>query len=357
VSGGSGIWAGSGGPSTYFTKPSWQSAPGVPSDGFRDTPDVSLNAASNVGYVVFSEYNPGSGSLDVYSGTSVAAPSFAGIMALVVQKTGARQGNPNPVLYRLAQSQYAGGGPAVFHDVTKGNNSVPGVTGFSAGPGYDLATGLGSVDATALVNNFAVSPGPVANFSFAPSLPVAGQTIQFADTSTGGPASWSWDFGDGFSSTAQNPTHVYATAGAFAVTLTASNTSGSNRATKTVTVASAGASPCVEDAATMCLVGGRYQIRSHWRDQYAGGAVSTLSKAKLTDVTGAFWQSDASTYEYLIRFNTATNNGRIWIAIPTFTDVEFFVDVTDTQTGQSYEYHSPPGNRTLLYDPYTFVYP
>ncbi len=114
---------------------------------------------------------------------------------------------------------------------------------------------------------------------------------------------------------------------------------------------------CTPDAATMCLVGGRYKVTSHWKNQYAGGAEATLSKAKLTDVTGAFWIADASTYEYLIRFNTATNNGRVWIAIPTFTDVEFWIGVTDTQTGQTNEYHSGAGNRTLLYDPTTFVYP
>ena len=141
----------------------------------------------------------------------------------------------------------------------------------------------------------------------------------------------------------------------------ANNTWGSGKvnaleAVKAVTTGG-GPSTCVENATTMCLVGGRYQVRSHWKNQYAGGAMSTLSKAKLTDVTGAFWIADASTYEYLIRFNTATNNGRIWIAIPTFTDVEFWIDVTDTQTGQSNEYHSAAGNRTLLYDPTTFVYP
>jgi PKD repeat protein len=187
--------------------------------------------------------------------------------------------------------------------------------------------------------------------------PVAGQTIQFTDMSTGSPTSWSWDFGDGFSSTMQSPSHAFATAGAFAVMLTASNSVGSNSTTKTVTVASAGASTCVEDAATMCLVGGRYRIASHWRNQYAGSAVSTLSKAKLTDATGAFWLTDPNTYEYLIRINTATDNNRAWIAIPTFTDVEFWIDVTDTVSGQSKEYRSEPGNRTLVYDPFTFVYP
>ena len=114
---------------------------------------------------------------------------------------------------------------------------------------------------------------------------------------------------------------------------------------------------CTPDTYTMCLVNGRYQVTSHWKNQYAGGAMATLSTAKLTDTTGAFWIADANTYEYLIRFNTATNNGRAWISIPTFTDVEFWIDVTDTVGGQSKEYHSLPGNQTLIYDPYFFIYP
>jgi hypothetical protein len=116
---------------------------------------------------------------------------------------------------------------------------------------------------------------------------------------------------------------------------------------------------CTEDAFTMCLVNGRYKVTSRWLNQYAGagGWPEALSKAKLTDTTGAFWIADASTYEYMIRFNTATNNGRVWVAIPTFTDVEFWVAVTDTVNGQSKEYHSAPGNKTLIYDPSFFVYP
>ena len=116
-------------------------------------------------------------------------------------------------------------------------------------------------------------------------------------------------------------------------------------------------SGCTEDAYTMCLIGGRYRVTSYWRNQYAGGTMATLSKAKLTDATGAFWIANASTYEYLIRFNTATDNGRAWVAIPTFTDVEFWVAVTDVTNGQSKEYHSNQGNRTLIYDPFFFVYP
>jgi hypothetical protein len=114
---------------------------------------------------------------------------------------------------------------------------------------------------------------------------------------------------------------------------------------------------CTEDAYTMCLVNGRYKVTSTWKNQYAGGATATLSKARLTDVTGAFWIANPSTYEYMIRVNTATDNGRAWMTILTFTSVEFWVDVTDTKTGQFKEYHSAPGNVTLIYDPSFFVYP
>jgi len=191
VSGGSGIWAGSGGPSATFAKPSWQAAPGVPSDGFRDTPDVSLNAASSVGYVAFSEYVPGSNALSLFSGTSATAQCFGGLMALVLQSLGGgRQGNPNPVFYRLASAQYGASGAAVFHDVTAGNNSVPGVTGFSAGPGYDLATGLGSVDAQVLVDRFAAAASADLAVAVGPSSVsvVAGgsASVVITTTPTGG---------------------------------------------------------------------------------------------------------------------------------------------------------------------------
>ena len=64
-----------------------------------------------------------------------------------------------------------------------------------------------------------------------------------------------------------------------------------------------------------------------------------------------------SNQAFRISFNTATDNGRAWVAIPTFTDVEFWIAVFDTVGGQYKEYHSPPGNRTLIYDPITFIYP
>jgi pseudomonalisin len=147
-SGAGGLWAGGGGASAIYAKPSWQSGTGVPSDGRRDVPDVSLSAAGHDGYLIYQN-----GGLYVVGGTSAASPSFAGVMALVVQNTAARQGNANTVFYSLASKQRAGGA-SVFHDITSGNNSVPGLTGFNAAAGYDEATGLGSIDATVLVSHW-----------------------------------------------------------------------------------------------------------------------------------------------------------------------------------------------------------
>lgn len=140
-----GLWASGGGASTVYSKPAWQTGVGVPADGKRDVPDVSLSAAGHDGYLIVQE-----GGLYVVGGTSAASPSFAGIMGLVVQSAASRQGNANAVFYPLAAKQRSGGA-AIFHDITSGNNSVPGLTGFNATIGYDQATGLGSVDASVLV--------------------------------------------------------------------------------------------------------------------------------------------------------------------------------------------------------------
>jgi uncharacterized protein (TIGR03437 family) len=147
--------ASGGGASILFTKPSWQTGRGVPSDNARDVPDISLNASDDHDpYVVYT-----GGSLQAYGGTSVPAPSFAGLTVLLNQKLGSGGvGNINPKLYSLAQLN-----PGIFHDVTTGNNIVTvacgkrdsncgnAPVGYYAGVGYDQATGLGSVDAYQLV--------------------------------------------------------------------------------------------------------------------------------------------------------------------------------------------------------------
>ncbi len=152
--------AGGGGASVIFLKPSWQTGAGVPKDNARDVPDLSLSASpEHDGFMIYS-----SGQLQIYGGTSVASPSFAGIATLLNQylvlngvQSSPGLGNMNPKLYALAQTA-----PGAFHDITAGNNIVTvtcgprsqnctsGPFGFAAGPGYDLATGLGSLDANVL---------------------------------------------------------------------------------------------------------------------------------------------------------------------------------------------------------------
>ncbi len=160
-SGPEGLAATGGGASLYTPKPSWQAGPGVPDDGQRDVPDVALTAAGHDPYLIYMH-----GSLGYNFGTSASAPSMAGIVALInhyqvahgyQQQPGL--GNINPQLYRLAQTA-----PGVFHDITVGSNIVlcqPGTPdcltgsyGFATGPGYDQATGLGSIDANALASQW-----------------------------------------------------------------------------------------------------------------------------------------------------------------------------------------------------------
>ncbi|HTQ57348.1 MAG TPA: protease pro-enzyme activation domain-containing protein [Bryobacteraceae bacterium] len=146
-----------GGLSVYFTKPSWQT--GTPADGARDVPDVSISgSADRDGYVIVS-----GGKLGIIGGTSVGPPQFAGVAALLNQylvtngyQSSAGLGNMNPRFYALASTS------GVYHDVTQGSNIVTpcssrrGCTaapiGYDAGAGYDLTTGIGSVDIHNLVN-------------------------------------------------------------------------------------------------------------------------------------------------------------------------------------------------------------
>lgn len=175
-----------------YTKPSWQNAPGVPSTNARFVPDVSLFSGDGLWssfypYCVSSLTQGGVCDLTVSTniqgagGTSFASPAFAGIMALINQKTASVQGNANPIFYKLASSQSSldctvesssSTSACIYHDVDLGGNATPCynyggakdctvsttgniwgvVSGYAAGKGYDPAIGLGSVDITNLVN-------------------------------------------------------------------------------------------------------------------------------------------------------------------------------------------------------------
>ncbi len=209
-------------PATYapYPKPTWQTGAAVPADGARDVPDVALFASSGSNLSLYpvcaadGDCQPVSSGQTVrftgVGGTSASAPAFAGILSMVNQKYGP-QGQANYVLYPLA-AQF----PAAFHDVTVGSNSVPcnigpvtsgnttlspvnciadsvsvtatdptygtateGQTGntttktasYLAGTGYDLASGLGSVDAAVLVADW-------------PKVSFAGTTTTLTPSST-----------------------------------------------------------------------------------------------------------------------------------------------------------------------------
>jgi hypothetical protein len=216
------------GGSNGYPKPAWQSGPGVPADGVRDVPDVALFASqgrTNSYYLVCqADRDPNGAGCNVnfpysdfaaYGGTEVAAPAFAGILALVAQHAGERIGLPNQILYTLAARQATAGtacnstgttsSSCIFHDVTMGTNAVPCVSGSpncvtstagdavgllsipSASPGYDLTSGLGSVDAANLVNAFStVTFSPVtALLNVSPSQAVHGSAILASVTVTG----------------------------------------------------------------------------------------------------------------------------------------------------------------------------
>jgi hypothetical protein len=225
VPGGSGLWASGGGTSSLYPKPGWQVAPGVPCNGsqyqYRCLPDVALAAAfHHDGYLIET-----GGAAQVTGGTSCSTPAFAGIMALVVQRAG-RQGNANPALYRLGSAQYRGAGRAVFHDITAGASCVPGTQGYDARPGYDLATGLGSVDAEALVGAWSGSTG--ANVDAVIGQPgsdrtvASGTRVQFQGSARasdpGAVLGYAWDFGDGAAAAGASGSHTYVNPGALPIT-------------------------------------------------------------------------------------------------------------------------------------------
>ena len=206
-----------GGNCAGWAKPSWQSLVGVPADGVRDMPDVSLFSANGLWghYYVFcwsDTANGGTACTGAPSGwsgaggTSFASPIIAGFQALINQKTGSRQGNPNPTYYSLAAAQYGGSGDAscnstlgngvssacIFYDVKQGdmdvncsgthNCYVPSGTfgvlststtayapAYGTTTGWDFATGIGTLNVANLVNAWPGSSSPNFSLSASPS--------------------------------------------------------------------------------------------------------------------------------------------------------------------------------------------
>lgn len=207
---------------TGYAKPFWQAITGNPNDGVRDIPDVSLFAANGLWshYYVFCYSDTANGGTACTGapsgwtgagGTSFGSPIMAGVQALINQRTGARQGNPNPTLYSLAATEYGNAGNSscnsnlgnsvgnscVFYDVTLGDMSVDCIgsqncfdsadgygvlstsnavdnPAYGTNAGWDFATGIGTLNVANLVN---VWPGSSASPDFSLSASPAGVTI------------------------------------------------------------------------------------------------------------------------------------------------------------------------------------
>ena len=226
ISQGGSLSAGGGGVSALWPKPVWQTGvPGIPADAHRDVPDISLTSSpDHDGYLYCTQIQTASSgsnytsscqptsfrlldtgqsdnnNLTVAGGTSFAAPTFAGLLAIIEQKLDAPQGlgNVNPALYSLASNAttYA----SAFHDITAGNNSVPCATGspncptgsnkvigYAAAAGYDQATGIGSVDGNNLATAFgtyAFTLSTTTALTATPTSPAVGATVTLSATVT-----------------------------------------------------------------------------------------------------------------------------------------------------------------------------
>ncbi|MGK4584329.1 S53 family peptidase [Kitasatospora sp. HPMI-4] len=144
--------ASGGGVSAVFPRPSYQAKVAKVTGGHRGTPDISMSAAVDGAAWTYESYDPTQVGWHLTGGTSEATPIFAGIVALADQLAGHRLGQLNPRLYALGRLPAEASG---ITDVTVGDNSWGGVSGYSARPGYNLASGLGTIDGARFVHALA----------------------------------------------------------------------------------------------------------------------------------------------------------------------------------------------------------
>lgn len=322
----------------FFTKPSWQTgALGIPADNARDVPDVSLTAASHDPYLICVRAScvPNAQGLITFvgvSGTSAATPAFAGIMALAAQKTFVRLGQPNYVLYRLAAAENLSQCDAsntsspptntcIFNDVTVGNNTVPGETSYGtptspyqSGVGYDLATGLGSVNVTNLIQQWksVTFNATGTTFSINPVTAMHGSPLTVSGTVTpnggeGTPTGVVWITQTGFP-------HGNFTGDSTAAIFHLDSSGSYN-------------------GATNLLPGGSYQVNAHYAGDgtYGGSDSPTPVQVTITPET--------TTTTFSVLAKDATGNLAPFTSVPYGTPIYFQAQV-NWQSGSG----SPTGN-------------
>ncbi|MEP6800494.1 MAG: PKD domain-containing protein [Acidobacteriota bacterium] len=276
---------------------------------------------------------------------------------------GGTTGPPAPsASFSFSPAAPIAGQPVLFADATTGSPTGwswsfgDGATSAAQNPTHVFAAGSWIVTLTASnatgssVSARAVTAAPAgpaaqpprADFFYAPVVPAAGVPVQFSDSSSGAPITWEWSFGDPASgsrnsSAVRNPSHTFSSTGSYVVSLTAANGAGSTTVSAAVAVTACGG------AGALCLNGGRFRVQATWRVP-SQGTSGVATPVALTADTGYFWFFTSNNVELVVKVvDGRAVNGNFWFFSGALSDVEYTIDVTDTQTGATRTYTNPQG--------------
>ena len=168
--------------------------------------------------------------------------------------------------------------------------------------------------------------------------------VSFVDTSGGNVTERHWSFGDGATSNLRSPTHAWSTPGFYDVTLTVSDGSSSDSASRAVLVeAAAPAGSCRFDAETRCLHDSRFEVKVGWWSVDGESGAGQVVEAGTND-SGLFWFFNPQNWEVLVKvLDGCAINQRTWVLGASTTDLGYRITVTDTVTGESRSYSNEPG--------------
>ncbi len=327
----SGGGASGGGMSQIWSRPSWQTGPGITtSDTMRMVPDLSVIGDPNTGFV---EYFTGSssgichhscsGGWDTIGGTSISSQLVGALLAVSAQSCGvSRLGFVNPALYAMA-SQGVG-----FTDVTTGNNDLFGENVYSAGPGYDMASGLGSPDASFISgicpSKIDVAKGSLVASSSSPTVGATPTTLTLTlDNANGSPL-------------ANTLVNVSATAASGTIVIdgdaASSVSSGSASYSVTTNAAGTAAITVATDVAGPLVVKITYQNQTIYSTTLNFGSGTSKSAAtipgapsitKLTALVGGFTlvvrAPSSNGGSAIIAYQYSINNGVSWTSFSRVT--------------------------------------